>query len=290
MPGGICALNTMLNESAVRCAEVVLSVSGIRMTANLGGVAKASFPTKSTEELAELAAPDEFSVQWESAVFHGEHPILGKVTARLVDDVPTTGQASFVRSAVLDAPAAAGAFYPALNRNLLPFQIEVPRLGLVFRSSEPIVNSAMIDQIPPIGAIYQIENRPRFLAARTLSTNILAAASPSIVVESCRVKLMELEGLRVELLLSRQDTESASFAMTVENHSSEETVRVTWMVWPEPEEGLHSASGSLRVGRQPVTVTLKLPRNIFYHPRWMALAIAEPFETDGAQAALFPAL
>ena len=284
-----CASSMQLDEAMARCAEIVFSVAGVRMTASLGGAAKASFPTKSAAELAALNTPQHFSVEWEAAVFHGVHPVLGKITARLI--VYSLAQhPSFVRSVSIDQPSATPGFFPALNRNNLPFQIEIPRFGLVYRSDQAVINSSMIDRIPPIGSIYLLENRPIYSTVSTLSTSFLSVVSPSIKLESCRVKLMELQNLKVDLELKAQDQDSVTFSMTVKNDSTEDAVQVTWLVWPEPEEAADKASGSLELQRAPVTANLTLPRNIFYLPRWLAVAIAAPFETDGAQAAMFPSL
>lgn len=300
MPGGVCAKAIgMLEESAVRCAEVQVDIFGVKRRVYLGGVAKAGFPDLTQAQMGALLPGQALRVQWEAAVFHGNDGLLGPVTATLRNpDTVGAIPASEVRSLAATPADAAGAppegFFPAVSRNFFQWRFHLPRFGLVMDSQAPLINEATIDQIPPYRSVYQLVQPVELRSVRARSGRLARAVtalrgrSPTVVLESCRVKLMELAGVHLELRLVEEHVHSATFEMAVKNETTEPKVQLTWMVWPTPEDAVDGAMGVLRLDREPVTKRFSLPRDIFYRPRWLALAISEPFETEAAQAARFP--
>ena len=296
MPGGICAaIDGSLDQSAVRCAEVVIRALGVARRVSLGGVAKAYFPDRTAEELTSLPAGDAFAVRWEAAVFHGRDMFMGPVTATLRPQVAAPAiPESMVRSVSSPAngPGLSGGspgFFPALNRNYFMFRLSVPHLGLVLDSADPVSNEAEISAIPPYGSVYELVEPVAFHAVRPRS-GPMGRMAGSVTLEECRVKLMELGGLKVDLTLLHEEEDRATFDVVVLNESTEDKVKASWLVWPPPEEPSPGAMGVLPLGREEVRTQITLPRDLFYRPRWLALSLSYPFETDAAQAAEFPSL
>lgn len=291
-PGG---QETMVSY-AVRCAMVNMRVRGIPIQANLGGVAVASFPEVTEVALADLEPGGTFGVEWDDAFFYGEHPMLGPMHVRLrANDmlpgtVMTRGtvQSQAPGAGVLASPPAS--FFPAININSFYWRISLPRLGATMDSAEPLENSAVIDTIPPINSVYKLTRPVTFTVNRARSKSMLAKVVPEVVVESCSVKLQELKHLNTAILVDSDTPDKVTFRLLFKNESTEDSVTASWVIWPRPEEGLDRAQGSLRLGRDPVTVTLALPRDIFYRDRFLAVAIVEPFETKGAVVSQFPAI
>lgn len=299
MPKCASALTAIAGESAARCAEVVVAFGGVRRTVYMGGVALADFPEVHGVPTDALAPGQSFAVRWSAAVFHGRDSVLGPLTATLrqanSELVASTGIVRSLASVAESGNDGNPSFFPAINRNSFFWRLVSPRLGLVFDSSEALENEATIHQIPPVGSVYQLVRPVTFtsvrsragILGRTLST---VMTSPKIVLESCRVKLMELAGLEVSVDLENEFTHSAQFRLRITNRTAETNVTVTWMVWPPPEEGLESAMGVLRLGTQPKAISITLPRDIFYRQRWVAVSLSEPFDTNAAQATEFPPL
>jgi hypothetical protein len=298
MPGGICANsaapNEFARERAVRCAEVVVRAMGVRRTIFLGGVAKSHFPERTAEQLLALNAGDAFSVVWQSAYFYGVDSVLGGVSVSLRQDGTfAAAPASMVRSlakphAVGGAPDD-GSFFPATNTNHFMFRMHVPRLGAVFDSQQSLRNTATIHAIPPVGSVYELDEPVRFERNRARSSRRSTVAG-SLVLESCRVKLMELGNLKVEVRLLGETSTSARFAFTMLNESTEDRVTATWLVWPRPEEPIPGAEGVVEMDRGAVEFEATLPRDLFYRRRWLAVSLTRPFDTDAAQAVVFPPL
>ena len=292
-PGG---QETMVYQT-VRCAMVNMRVSGVPVVAYMGGVAEASFPQVENVELDDLQPGTTFGVEWGDAFFYGEHLLLGPMHVRLrTGDALPAGVTThgMVTSQAQAAPAGANAppagFFPALNVNSFYWRIELPRFGAVMDSEGALVNSAVIDTIPPFNTVYQLHDPVTFAVNRDKSYRFLSRAVPDVIIESCSVKLQELKHLNCTVVHDPEEDGEAIFQIYFKNESTEDSVLVSWMVWPRPEEGLDSAQGTVRLGRDPKSVALRLPRDIFYQERYLAASIAEPFETKGAVIALFPSM
>lgn len=300
MPGGICATPAvaMLDQAAVRCAEVQLDIRGNKFTVYLGGCAKAHFDQiDDPRDAAALDPGTPLTVTWDTAVFYGSDTILGPVQAYLrppsaIPPRPASEVVSRAREARLANPAAPGEFFPALNTNFFDFRLRLPRVGITLDSREPLVNSAEIFQIPPMGVEYTLDAPVEFEVNRARSNAIAGtfsnALTGKIVLESCRVKLMELEGIDCDIKLVGSDWDTATFEIEVTNRSTEDSVSATWMVWPRPEEESSDSEGVLQLGRDPVRARISVPRDLFYRERWLAISLTKPFETDAAFAGRFP--
>lgn len=270
----------VLKFGGPRCAGLTVSAFGIRRTVALGGVANAEFPGTSDDDMARLQPPQELEVEWQAAEFYGHDPLFGRVFVVL-----STG-----RGSVASVSRNAGdEFFPAINVNKLDFKLLLPRFGVELHSELPIVNRATIDRIPPFDAVYKMDAPVEYRVSRRWRGLLSRLAPRTVKVEKCKVKLMELENLDVALEPVDESGGEASFDMSITNRTSEPRVRVTWMVWPMPENHRFTCAGSVALDREPHSVRLSVPREILADERWVAVALTEPFHTDAAQAARFPA-
>lgn len=280
MPGGKCSVNftDFAFEPAARCGAVVIRFAGIPLNVALGGFAEAYFPTRSSEQLGMLQAGDEFEVIWERAVFHGRHSFLGEITARLrPGERAMAGRSRVTSNARLDGHS----FFPATNRNFLSFEIFVPRFGLHLTSDSPVINQAQIQRIPPYGAVYTLETPVRFTATSGWLSRVF-----SLDVEECSIKLVELSNLKVSITEVARSAQDATFELRMHNQTSEDSIQVAWMVWPE--EDAESAHGITDLGRSEAKSTVVIALSTLRSQRWIAVAIARPFHTEAAHAAPFP--
>jgi hypothetical protein len=295
MPGGICSKVGQPMGGYSRSAEVTISIAGVLRTVYMAGAAEAFFPDRSDDDLRDLLAGDSFELVWQDSVFHGRDPVLGEVTASLKRGPGAPRTSGLVRSnaSVPQQPfelSQGGVdFFPATNRNELHFEFILPRFNAIFDSSAPIINEAVIREIPPFGTIYRLIQPVTLEVDRTRS-GFIGSLAPTAEIQTCNVKLLLLGGMstRVELI-SDQDG-IAECEVTIENQSDAPQVEATWLIWPRPEIAEEQSFGLVTVEGQPVTVRFSVPRDIFYVPRWLVVAGARPFETNAAAAARFPEL
>lgn len=287
-----------------------------KLELNMGGMADAHFVGVDTEEdFAARLGEGEIRVEWRDAVFHGSHPVLGEISATLRSPAHLQPSLGVVRAMNLPpggggAPAVApGAFFPALSRNEFYFRFQVPRLGLHLESSEPIVNEAVVHEVPPRKEVFRLSQPARF-AARSPSPGLFslskalgwksalgsafgamsARALGEVVVESCNVRFVAPGGLLATLELGGETTDRAWFDVSLQNVTGVNPLRVSWMVWPRPEIQVAGALGTLELGEAPATARINLPRDIFFRSRWLVFVVAKPFEVDAATAVKFPPL
>ncbi len=271
----------ILKFGGPRCAGLTVSVFGVRRTIALGGVANATFPGTSDEEMDRLQSPQRLEVEWQAAEFYGQDRLLGPLFAVL-----STGTGS-VTSLSRDG---GGAYFPATNVNQLHFKFILPRFGIELSSKAPVVNRAQIDRIPPYDAVYELDGPVEYRVSRRWRGLLSRLAPSAVTLETCNVKLMELMNLNVELRPVDQSEREASFDLSMTNETTEPRVRVTWMVWPMPEQYRLSCAGSVALDREPRSIRISLPRAVLAKERWIAVALTEPFHTDAAQAAELPQL
>jgi hypothetical protein len=271
----------ILKFGGPRCSSLTVSAFGIRRTVAMGGVANATFPGTSEEELSQLRSSQKLDVEWQAAEFFGRDLLLGPLFAVL-----STGTGSVTSL----AEGEADPYFPAINANELNFKLLLPRFGVELTSQAAVVNRAQINRIPPYDAIYELDRPVHYRVSRR-SRGLLARLAPSAVkLETCKVKLMELKNLHVELKPLGESEGQVSFELSIINQTTESSVRVTWMVWPMPEKFRISCAGSLALDRSPRNLRISLPREVLAEERWIAVALTEPFHTDAAQAAELPRL
>lgn len=271
----------ILQFGGPRCSSLTVSAFGMRRTIAMGGVANATFPGTSEEELSQLRPSQKLNVEWQAAEFYGRDLLLGPLFAVLSTG---TGSVTSLAEGELDP------YFPATNANELNFKLLLPRFGIELTSQAAVVNRAQINRIPPYDAIYELD-RPVHYRVSHRSRGLLSRLAPSAVkLETCKVKLMELKNLHVELKPLGQSEREASFELSMTNQTTESPVRVTWMVWPMPEEFRISCAGSLVLDRASRSLRISLPREVLAEKRWIAVALTEPFHTDAAQAAELPQL
>lgn len=282
MPGGICAISSPMSDfrAAARCGLVTIRVFGLTRTLSLGGYAEAYFPDKEQSELSSLNAGETITVEWERAVFRGHDWLLGDIAARLNPQRHSGLATSLVTSLSVGGQ---GSFFPAVNKNYLSFSFHLPRFGITLVSDEPIINEAEIDQIPPYGAVYELERPVQYKAAgKGLLSGIFAPT-----VEKCAVKLVELKHIVTDLLETSRDGAAVTYAVTFRNETTEDRIQIAWMVWPE-EADAELPHGVIWLNRDPARVEIEVPTPALATQRWLAAAIASPFHTDAASIVQFP--
>jgi hypothetical protein len=284
MPGGMCAAGFRPPDfqAAARCGRLAVRVAGIPMSIGIGGFAEAQFPERTDEELQALSAGDRFEVQWERAVFFGRHPLLGKIIARLKPRDREGEQKGFVESS---QTIGAQSFFPAMNRNVLNFSIELPRFGLRLDGQDPIINSAEILRIPPYGHVYDLEKPVRFAS----TSNGVLSRLFGTTIETCSIKLVELSNLKVRLVERDRTDSSVRFDVALTNETSEEQIQVAWMVWPN-DDGAEAVNDTIDLTRRTTNISFAVPSAVLREQRWFAVAITKPFTTEAAHASEFPLL
>jgi hypothetical protein len=131
--------------------------------------------------------------------------------------------------------------------------------------------------------VYTLERPVRFRSVSSRGPRQFLSA----IVEKCSVKLVELRNIRVELVETARSQSDVSFRATLSNDTSEDVLGLAWMVWPE-DGGADRLKGTVTLSRATTDLQFSAPREVLKQQRWLALAITQPFTTDGAQAARLP--
>lgn len=279
----------MSGVGVARAAEVQVSVSGMSRKVVMGGFALAEFPDKNPEEMRNLAAGEHVNLIWKQAHFVGTDPLLGIIEASLRNDLSSGGLVSS-SSALLADGAVGGSFFPAINRNEFHFQLRLPRLGMTMKSDEPIVNSARIEQIPPVGSIYQLERAVKFSRDAQLSS-VLSVVMPSVEITSCNVRLHVAEGIDLRIVSHEDDGSRVTFTVEAVNRTGSDKLGATWMIWPPPPSQAEQPKGTISMdGVNPQRFTFSADRDIFYQARWIAASASFPFEKSASAAVAVPGL
>ena len=109
----------------------------------------------------------------------------------------------------------------------------------------------------------------------------------SVDVEKCSIKLVELSNIEVTLSEISREAENVTFRADLLNKTTEDSIQLSWIVWPEAEEA-NSPSGTVSLDRSATEIVFDVPKSLLSEQRWFAAAIAAPFHTDAAQIARFP--
>jgi hypothetical protein len=244
----------------------------------VGGMAIASFPGNEAVHPEALAKNTNVPLVWDSAIFYGEHWLLGPIVVKLPTHTAAPSATGVVRSLQTET------FFPALNRNTFNFQIELPRLGVLFTSKDPMVNEAQIQSIPPFQAEYKLVQPLKYTATAAQRRTLFATIAGDIVLETCTVKLMELKNIQVVIKSAQRTSENdIIFEAEFLNQTTEENITVTWLLWPQPAPP-DSVIGSIKLDRTAKHLQFTVPEKLFNVPRALAVALSEPFETDAATA------
>jgi hypothetical protein len=131
---------------------------------------------------------DHLDLVWVQSDFSGTDPVLGDISMHLSTLQPSTG---------IVVPLTDSAPLPALNTNDLFFEYNFSGLGIPLLSVEPVEIQAVINGIPPDGAIYHLLNPVHLFAegdptqstvAIITSAEILfTATGPQIPIFACPI-------------------------------------------------------------------------------------------------------
>jgi len=99
------------------------------------------------QEVDSLENPQaKLAIEWKYATYYAYHWLLGPIIIELNHDRENRG--------IIRAIDSEDGFFPASNENHLFFTIYLPRFHLQFRNEQPVVNSSVIMQIPPLHSTY----------------------------------------------------------------------------------------------------------------------------------------
>lgn len=156
-------------------------------------------PPHSRDKGRDLDSDTVLRVRWDRLNFYATHPLMGPIRLK-IDSQRSGGRVHSRKSGRvkdtdlwfskgLDLPD--DGYFPAVNENRLFFNLEVPRFGLLYRNETPVVNGAIIDQIPPDNIEYELHSPVRFKSGSPMA--------PAITLENCRMAMALLERVGVEV-------------------------------------------------------------------------------------------
>lgn len=278
MPGGICALSVDPDFIyAARCSSLIIRAFGHSREVAMGGFAHAVFPQYDTQEIQTLSRSDSVIVRWEEAVFRGRDTVLGDVIAKLNKSKLLALPESNI---VSNGDLLSSGFFPAENVNYLPFQIALPRFGVKMVSDVPVVNRAIINEVPPYGSIYKLSSSVKF-------SNEGGLFPLRVSLEQCSVRLVELRNIKLDIEKTNSGDGYASYSATISNETTEDSIQVAWVIWPQKEDDA-DVGGVIDLHRAPKLIEFELPLSMLDEIRWVAVAICRPFETEAAASVRIP--
>lgn len=138
--------------AAARAGEALMRVSFAPAPIEISfiGTGTANVPANAARMFDAIPDAESFTMQWLSNKFVGHHWLLGDFSIDLFQGARSTGTIE----KTVDAQV--------INRNSFFFDFKFkrfPRLNM--RNTVPIVNSAVIQTIPPVGSVFEIEGQTR---------------------------------------------------------------------------------------------------------------------------------
>ena len=282
MQTAICALPATGIPVTARCAELGVSLPGIRRKVTLGGFGEAVFPNKSQWALNTLRATDVLLTEWRDLVMHGEDRILGPITTRLIPERMHTAPKCFVTS-VSKSPN--GPFFPANSLHHLFLRVDLPRFGSVFESDEPVTIASIINSIPPLGSTFHLEH-PTLFRMVSGPKRWRWLLDP-LRLESCNVRAVPFGGLDGDIGVTDETGDEITFAFRLRNYSGTD-LRTSWRIWPEPPCGTAGNAKIKEAADTHLTVTMR--REFFTTQRWLTVTAFSPFSANAAHVVKFPLL
>lgn len=218
-----CPAGCVNGEDFVRGAMIRASFLGVPISLIAGGFMETEVTDKNTRAPVrerDLRTDTELDITWKTCHFLARHPLLGDVHIDLDDRRgPSRGT---VISRARHTGADRGGFFPAYNENRLYFRIQLPRAGVEYTSELPIINSAEIRAIPPIGVPYHLSAPVVFKANRRWL--------PSLKVLLCVVRMMNEERLRLVVESASVSQGRGQLVVRIENTSGSSPVKLFWHV------------------------------------------------------------
>ena len=176
MPGGICASKANYKGRAmdasgrydVRCcgnrvANVEMRKGPFTFRLAMGGRYVSDLVDASGRAVSavdRLTSADDVRIDWTDATFIGWHWLLGKFRVELAPHARASGT-------VQPTDRARSAFFPARNVNAFYFRIHMERFGRILENRDPLINSSLIREIPPVNSLYGLDHPVAFYDSRT---------------------------------------------------------------------------------------------------------------------------
>jgi hypothetical protein len=195
----------------------------------------------------EIPADATLEVVWRDGHFLGRHWLLGEIRADLSTEGPTVSRGVLQ---ALHAGAGPKRFFPATNENQLWFVFGLPRFRITLAHTEPVINRADINGIPPYEILYPLREPVTLRSVRWRWLKFRIA--------SCVVKTMAEEGLRANVIDIRRRGNDAIVVVNVTNVSAADEIDVVWSVTATTDEFKSSNSGRAVVGRTPTRIEMEL--------------------------------
>lgn len=262
--------------------------AGVRFPLSFGGLTEPFFEDayRTNNNGADLHPDTILRVRWKRLEFFSQHPVLGRIEIKMITEKSTGRVQSLARSKPMletswlqDTPMSMSKeFFPAANENRLYFRISLPRFGLEFENTEPVVNVALIEQIPPVSTLYKLQAPVKFKA-----TNRLFPLS--LTLEKCRMAMAILRDVKLDLeSLTKTGEWTSQLVVRAKNESSEPHVRLAIRPYSAAGIEVHADQWFLNIDQEDVRITFNidvskaLPASILY----LAFMIIEPFENQSA--------
>lgn len=200
------------HEFEIKCAysgcdgtkrnKIMAKMLGFNIELSLAGLTQPYFEDalRSKNNGGDLSADSVLRVKWNRLNFFTDHWFLGRVEINM-RTLESAGRVWSLENPSLtnapawlgDLPKSTGSFFPAYNENHLYFSVSIPRFGLTFENKEPVVNGAVINEIPPLGTNYKMKQPAVFKA-----TNRFLPLS--VVIEECQMAMATLKNIKLEVV------------------------------------------------------------------------------------------
>lgn len=280
-------------DSQITCAysgcssktmSVDASIAGMRFPLSFGGLTEPYFEDahRTSDNGADLHPDTILRVRWKRLQFFSEHPVLGRIEIKMISEKSTGRVQSLARAKPLlsgwiqDAfpPNQGHSFFPAINENRLYFRISLPRFGLEFENDEPVVNGAVIEQIPPLSTAYRLQKPVQFRSASRLNPF-------TMTLENCRMAMAVLRDIKLTVeSLTKTGENTSRLVVVATNESTEDHVRMAVRPYSPSNIEVETSKWFLDVGRKDSRITFDidiskaLPASCLY----LAFMIIQPFD------------
>ena len=181
--------------------NVDLTVMGRKSYMSFAGTSYPAFelPPDSKNNGKDLPPDTVLRVRWDRLNFFGYHSFLGPVRIKM-NTLNSGGRVHSIASDRISQTALwfkndhafqPDGYFPAVNENRLYFELEIPRFKLAYRNHDPVINGAVIDQVPPDNIEYELKEPVRFKSS--------SALAPNLTLENCRMAMAILRNVSVEV-------------------------------------------------------------------------------------------
>lgn len=222
-----------------RTGNITIQKGLLQFNLNLGGLYDTNITTSEGTELLEDIPLDfnhqNIHMEWTKATFYGKHWFLGEV---IVELAPQGAISNFSPASEIQST-----FFPATNENQFYFRIRLPRFGREYINSNPLVNRAIINSIPPVNAVYSLSEPVRF-------QNPINPGDWTNITK-CYVMIPDQQWIQIDVVSIIHDQNHYHVIATLENQSPKDSVIAYWFTNTDESFVQYSPPfGTLFLGRK----------------------------------------